>query len=193
MLTKKLSMLLVGAGMSLVAHGAAAQEACDFGTPAPGVAETMAAWDFLIGNHTVDLRLWQDGAWTDPVATATWNGWWGLGGHAIVDEWFGPQRPDGSPGNNGVNVRVWDTDAGLWRMTWQQTRGATAAIYESQVRDDGFMHMWQTDPAEEQESDAWFEITGDNTWIRVQRTHDENGEWVNQFRLDATRTPCQPE
>jgi len=192
MLTKKLTTLLVGAGMSLVAHGAAAQETCDFGTPTEGVAETMAPWDFLIGNHEVDFRLWQDGAWSEPLAIARWNGWWGLEGAVLIDEWFGPTPPGGEP-VLGVNVRVWDESVSRWRMTWQQTRGATAAIYESEVRDDGFMHMWQTNPPETQETDAWFEVTGDNTWIRIQRIRDENGDWVNQFRLDARRLSCQPE
>lgn len=185
-----LSSLIVSAAL---ASPAFAQESCDFGTPAEGVGEVMAGWDFLIGNHEVDVRLWQDGAWSDPVATAQWNGWWGLGGTAIIDEWFGPRRPDGAPGNNGVNVRVWDADAQVWRMTWQATRNATAAIYESEVRDDGFMHMWQTLPEDPTETDAWFEITGQETWVRIERARDEKGAWVNQFRLDARRLPCSAE
>jgi hypothetical protein len=189
MLNKKMNMALVGATLFAMCSGALAQETCDVGAPAnETIAETMAAWDFLIGDHTVDLRFWQDGEWGAPVAQAEWNGWWGLGGHAIMDEWFGPVRPDGTPGNKGVNVRVWDADVEVWRMTWQATAGAVAAIYESEVRDDGFMHMWQTNPAEEQETGAWFEITGEDTWTRVQQVRDAEGNWVPQFRLDATRT-----
>jgi len=187
---KFIRTLLIGAGLALAVQGAAAHEVCDVGTPAEGVAEVMAPWTFLIGPHEVAVRLWQDGAWSEPVASAEWNGWWGLGGRVLIDEWFGPGRPDGGPGNDGVNVRAWDEERHVWRMTWQQTRGAEAAIFESQIRDDGFMHMWQTDPAEESETDAWFEITGENTWSRIQRGRDENGEWVMQFRLDATRQPC---
>lgn len=182
--------LLIGAGLLLAAPATYARDVCGVGTPADGVREAMAPWDFLIGPHEVEVRLWQDGAWTDPVATAHWNGWWGLGGHAIIDEWFGPQRPDGSPGNNGVNVRIWDEENQVWRMTWAQTRGAEVAIFESDIRDDGFMHMRQVSPAEEAETDAWFEVTGEDTWTRIQRGRDENGEWVMQFRLDATRLPC---
>lgn len=192
MFNKRFSFAVIGASLIAMTGGALAQETCNFGTPANDtVAATMAPWDFLIGNHTIEVRGWNEGAWTDPVATAEWNGWWGLGGHAIIDEWFGPARADGTPGNNGVNVRVWDGDAEVWRMTWQSTAGATAGIYESEVREDGHMHMWQTDPADADESHAWFEITGEDTWIRIHRARDENGEWVNQFRLDATRVACE--
>lgn len=189
MLKKTLSTLLIGAGIALGGQVALAADGCHPGAPADGVGDEMAAWDFLIGHHVVDVRLWQDGAWSDPVATAEWNGWWGLDGYAIVDEWFGPANAEGLR-NRGVNVRVWDEDAQVWRMAWQATRNAVAAIYESEVRDDGFMHMWQVSPPEEQETDAWFEVAGENTWVRVQRGRDEDGNWINQFRLDATRTPC---
>lgn len=192
MLSKTISTLLIGVGVVLVSPAVLAADGCNPGAPAESVAAEMAPWDFLIGHHQVDVRLWQDGTWTDPVATAEWNGWWGLEGHAIIDEWFGPANAEGLR-NRGVNVRVWDEDAGRWRMTWQATRGAEAAIYESEVRDDGFMHMWQVSPPEEAETDAWFEITGDDTWIRVQKTRDETGAWINQFRLDAMRVPCDPE
>jgi len=114
---KRISTLIVGAAALALTPAALAQETCDFGAPAEGVAEVMAGWDFLIGDHLVDIRLWQEGAWSDPVAQATWNGWWGLGGHALIDEWIAPDRRDGTPGNKGVNVRVWDAEIERWRMT----------------------------------------------------------------------------
>ena len=121
---------------------------------------------------------------------AQWNGWWGLGGRALIDEWFGPSRGEGR-GNDGVNVRVWDEEAQVWRMTWQQTANSVAAIYESRIEEDGFMHMWQVSPEGVDTSDAWFEITGPDTWSRIQRSRNEAGEWQMDFRLDARRLACE--
>lgn len=181
---------LIFLSLCLTITAAHARDVCDVGAPAnDDVAAELAAWDFLIGPHAIDVRVWQDGEWSDPVATVEWNGWWGLGGRAVIDEWFGPHA-EGAFGNDGVNVRVWDGEAEVWRMTWQQTRGSVAAIYEARVEEDGFLHMEQTLPEEEQDTDAWFEPTGDGTWSRIQRVRAEDGEWQMQFRLDATPLSC---
>ncbi len=174
----------------LMSNHAFALDGCDVGAPYGDTAPQMAAWEFLIGNHEVDFILpTEDGTWGEPVAVAQWNGWWGLGGRALIDEWFGPSR-DGGRGNDGVNVRVWNEEAQVWRMTWQQTRNSVAAIYEARIEEDGLLHMWQVMPEEETQSDAWFEITGPDTWSRIQRSRNDEGEWQMDFRLDARRQAC---
>jgi len=190
MIKKTIAATIIAASTFIASCAMAETASCDFGTPYGEVGTELAGWDFLIGNHNVAFVLpSDDGTWGEPVAMAQWNGWWGLGGRALIDEWFGPSRGEGR-GNDGVNVRVWDEEAQVWRMTWQQTGNSVAAIYESRIEEDGFMHMWQVAPEPEGESDAWFEITGPDTWSRIERAKDENGEWQNSFRLDAVRQTC---
>ena len=54
---------------------------------------------------------------------------------------------------------------------------------------DGQLTMWQVYP----ERPGWkavFEQIDENRWARVSYQQDEEGAWQPQFRLEATRAPC---
>ena len=53
-----------------------AQSACDFGSPHPDAPEEIQQFEFLIGNHRIEARIWQDDAFTQGYAPAEWNGRW---------------------------------------------------------------------------------------------------------------------
>jgi hypothetical protein len=56
---------------------------------------------------------------------------------------------------------------------------------------DGVLTMWQVHP----ERPGWkaeFEVLDGERWARVSYTRpDATGDWVPQFRLVATRRPCE--
>ena len=107
---------------------------------------------------------------------------------AIEDEWFDPDPglvPD-SP--RGVNIRMWDAEAGEWDMTWIHTSGRQVQDLRAKVI-EGRLTMWQVYP-ERPNFRADFERLGPDSWQRVQYAPDEQGEWQPTFKLVATRIAC---
>jgi hypothetical protein len=179
------------AGSALAQELAAAT--CDYGARSPDAPAELAQFDFLIGDYTVSAHGWDEeaGQWTPPRsgAPARWNGRWVLGGTAIADEWF-----DRDPGmvpdaSRGINVRMWDSEAGEFDMMW-------VADSNHQVQDlrarmiDGVLTMWQVYP-ERPAFRAYFNRFGDGSWERISLVPDGEGGWRKQFRLHATPIPCR--
>ena len=163
---------------------------CDYGSPHPEAPAELQQFAFLIGDYTIKFHAWRSGKWTPPQpgATGRWNGYYGLGGMAIIDEWF-----DRDPGlepnvDRGVNVRMWDDEASEWDMMWMATAGKQVQDLRAQMK-DGKLTMWQVYP-DRPNFKAVFEITDDDHWARISYTKDDDGEWVKQFKLAATRIPC---
>lgn len=175
-----LAALLAGAAPTV------AQEArvCDYGAPHPDAPAELAQFDFLIGDYEISLHAWQGGAWTPPRPVgARWNGRYALDGWAIQDEWFDPPSV-------GVNVRLFDPDEGLWKMMWIAEPTRVVQDLRAELR-DGVLTMWQVHP----ERTGWkaeFERIDADRWARVSYVQDAaTGEWTPQFRLAATRVPCE--
>jgi hypothetical protein len=172
----------------LLATSAAASE-CDFGQMNPNAPPETTQFGFLIGNFTVTLHAWRDEAWTPPrPAGARWNGWWGLNGMAVYDEWYDPS-PDDPDGTSGVNVRSFNAETGQWTMMWVALPFHQVQDLRAEVQ-DGVLTMWQVDP----ERPGWkadFEIIDADRRARVDYIQDpEGGAWTPRFRLEATRIPC---
>ena len=126
-----------------------------------------------------------------PGPPARWNGRYILGGMAIEDEWYDPDPGFDPATPRGVNIRMWDSDAGEWDMMWVHTSG-------KQVQDlragmvDGELTMWQAYP-ERPNFRATFHRLSADSWERITYARDEAGEWAKQFSLRATRIPCPSE
>ena len=159
---------------------------CDQVDPAPQAPEKIRQFHFMIGQHDVDLHAWNGHAWTPPRPQgAQWNGWYGLSGMAVYDEWI---DPDANRGGLGVNVRVYDQANEQWKMMW-------VATWTLQVQDlraalvDGVLTMWQVYP----ERPGWkaeFSVLDAHSWQRVDYNQDAQGVWQPGFKLVATRTGC---
>lgn len=190
MITKRLS----GAGLVLAfllfPSLALAEETCDFGAPHPDAPEEIHQFDFLIGNHRIEARQWTGEAFSDGYLEAEWNGRWGIDGHAVIDEWFGPQFSPETPRGFGVNVRYYDEEEGRWSMVWQATTGA-AYVLEARQGEDGVLRMWRTYPEQTQERFTYFEIYDEGHWARIDGQVLEDGTHQNQIRLDAYEVPCE--
>ncbi|MEM7100246.1 MAG: hypothetical protein AAF541_18405 [Pseudomonadota bacterium] len=175
------SLVLICWLFSGVAHALSCEQ-----TPAEAAAPELAQFHFLVGQHTVQLHAWTGHAWTPPrPISARWNGWYGLEGMAIYDEWI---DPDPQRGGLGVNVRTFDAKEKQWKMMWVSTTGLQVLDLRAQIL-DGVLTMWQAYPARP----GWqakFEILSEDSWQRIDYTQDESGEWQPGFRLVAKRTAC---
>lgn len=165
--------------------------ACRSGELHPDAPPETRQFDFLIGRYEMTLHAWTGDGWTParPV-NALWEGWYGLDGRAIVDEWFDLDTTNGRPPTRGVNVRVFDPGEGLWKMMWIAEPTYQVQDLRAEMR-DGVLTMWQIYP----ERPGWkaeFEITDEDHWARIGYQEDEEtGEWTPLFRLAATRVPCE--
>ena len=163
---------------------------CEVGEAHPANPPETEQFAFMLGTHDVTLHAWQapSGTWTPPRPVgAQWNGYWGLGGAAIVDEWFDPPADDADLKGRGINVRVFDAETAEWKMMWVARPGYQVQDLRARVEPDG-LTMWQIYP-ERANWKAVFEILDDDTWARTSYARDtDDADWQPQFRLVATRT-----
>lgn len=170
--------------------GDAAPPRCEYGSAHPDAPPELRQFSFLIGDYEISSHAWNAGSWTPPRPgpRARWNGWYGLDGMAIYDEWYDPDPGLDPSAPRGVNVRVYDTDKAEWQMMWIHTGARRVQDLRAEMR-DGKLTMWQEYP-ERPNFLAEFVVEDKDHWHRVSFTKDDEGEWVPQFKLAATRIPC---
>lgn len=177
-----------------IAIPAAAQETapprCDYAAPHENAPAELSQFAFLVGDYTINLHAWQGDKWSPPQPgkTARWNGWYGLGGMAIVDEWYNPDPAQDPDAPRGINVRMYDPQAGEWDMMWIATGAHQVQDLRAKV-EDGELWMWQVYP-ERPDFKAVFKIEDADRWARISYTKNDAGEWVKQYKLAAARIPC---
>lgn len=194
---KHVSVIFVAAAMlaapaAAQVTGAGTVRCGDYGQPAEGMPEAFSQFAFIIGDFTVGIRQWdaEAGAWGEAPYFARWNGYYGMGGRAIIDEWFDPGYGYREQSGVGINVRIYDEPAGLWKTAWQYSLTPGVSELYQQVRDDGMLALWQVYP-EVPEQNVYFEEFSPDHWGRITRLRDpETGEWVNATLLDAARAEC---
>ena len=192
-LSKSIAVALVFAGASAqtaVAQSVAPPKTCDYGEVHENAPPETAQFAFLIGDYKVSFHQWQGESWSPPQpgVSARWNGYYGLGGMAIIDEWYNPDTAQKADGNHGINVRMYDPDAEEWDMMWFATGSRQVLDLRAKIIDDK-LTMWQVYP-ERANSRSEFYVDDADNWHRVSYTKDDNGEWAKQFKLAATRIPC---
>ncbi|GJL91655.1 hypothetical protein [Hyphococcus sp.] len=181
---------LMYAGATAMAQDVAPPKTCDYGTMHPNAPAETEQFAFLIGDYKVTFHAWQGESWSPPQpgVTARWNGYYGLGGMAIIDEWFHPDPAQDPNSPRGINVRMYDKEAGEWDMMWVATGANQVQDLRAKVIDD-VLTMWQVYP-DRANFQATFHIDDKDHWSRVAYTKGDNGEWVKTFKLAATRIPC---
>ena len=163
---------------------------CDDGERHPAAPAQIDQFAFLIGDFDITSHIMTPNGWSPPRpgAHARWNGWWGLGGMMIYDEWYDPDPGYDPESPRGVNVRFFDDQASVWKMMWISDTGRRVQDMRAELR-EGKLTMWQVYPTEI-ELVADFTIEDEDHWYRVSYTKDEEGAWVPQYKLRATRIPC---
>lgn len=163
---------------------------CDYGSPHPDAPIELREYEFLIGDFDITLSMWQVDAWVQRPQHARWNGRYILGGRAVMDEWYSVEPAIDPATNVGVNVRMYDPAEKIWENMWLSTGNHQTADIKSQMR-DGKMLMWQVYPEPTPKWEAVFEFTDPDNWVRTQYVYGEDGARSPQFRIDATRIPCE--
>lgn len=183
------ALLVLLAAAPLAANERAAPR-CEPGKPHPDAPAELSEFAFLVGDYEITSHAWTGQGWSPPRpgARARWNGWYGMGGMMIYDEWYDPDPGLDPSSGRGVNVRLYDPEEKLWKMMWIATVGKQTQDLRAQVQ-DGKLVMWQVHP-ERPGFRAEFTVEDEDHWHRVSFVPDENGGWKPQFKLAATRIPC---
>ena len=164
---------------------------CDYGDAHADAPPEFSQFQFLVGDFTIDAQAWTGDGWTPPRQVehpARWNGWYGLNGMAIYDEWYTVDPAQDPQTQRGVNVRMYDAEAAQWKMMWIATGTLQTQDLRAEMR-DGKLTMWQVYP-ERPNFLAEFEVIDDDHWFRVSYTKNDADEWVPQYKLSASRVPC---
>ena len=157
---------------------------CTLTAPNKNADKAIEQFGFLIGDFAISVHAWTDGQWSPPRPTgARWNGWYGLDGQVVYDEWFDPHL-----NNAGINVRHFDTEANHWKMMWISTADKRVQDMRAEMR-NGKLTMWQVHP-DRQGWKAEFIVKAKDRWERVSYVQDDQGNWQNEYRLVATRVTC---
>lgn len=164
----------------------------DYGAPHPDMPDEFSQFSFIIGDYDVGIRNWDEetGDWGAPQFFARWNGRYIFGGRAIADEWYDPGYGSREQSGAGVNIRIFDPEAGLWETAWHYTANYEVRELHQQVRDDGKLWLWQVYPAAP-ERRVYFETYEGGEWGRISlRLDEDTGEWVNAVKLHAVPASC---
>lgn len=186
-------------GAAMLSAAAHAQVTCEgtvrcgnYGAPHPDMPEEFAQFAFLIGDFDVAFLNWdaEAGIWGEPQPySARWNGYYGLNGRAIIDEWYDPGFGYREQAGAGINIRIYDTDEGRWETAWHYTANHEVRELHQQLREDGRLWLWQVYP-EAPERRVWFENYGNGEWARISQRQTSDGAWVNAVKLYARRASC---
>lgn len=162
-----------------------AQASCDPGQPADGMPEGFSQFSFIIGDFDINYRKWNGEEWSEPLATARWNGRYTLDGRAIMDWWY-------DDNGAGVNIRMYDPKADLWKTAWHYTTNMEVRELHQKVwKEDGKLHLWQVYP-EAAERNVYFETYEDGRWARIdQKKNPKTGEWEPAVMLEAITATCE--
>ena len=163
---------------------------CDYGAPHPDAPAELSQFDFLIGDFEITSHIMTPNGWSPPRPgpRARWNGWYSMGGMMITDEWYDPDpglQPDAP---RGVNVRLYDAASEEWKMMWVATGAARVQDLRAKIV-DGKLTMWQVYPTQI-DLVADFTREDDDHWHRISYVKDADDNWVPQFKLRASRIPC---
>ena len=165
---------------------------CEYGEPHPNAPKELAQFSFLIGDYTINADKWDGVQWVSlgpSVPPARWNGWYGLGGMAIYDEWYSIDADLMPDTPRGVNVRFYDEKNAQWKMMWTASGSLQPQDLRAEMR-DGKLTMWQVYP-ERPDFYSEFFVVDDDHWHRIAYGKDDAGNWVPTYKLNAARIPCE--
>ena len=190
--TGLIAILVCTAPVAAQVTGPGTARCGNYGEPAADMPPEFDQFAFIIGDYDVDFRRWdaEAGEWGEVQYTGRWNGYYSLGGRAIVDEWFDPGFGYRPQSGAGLNLRMYDPEAGLWKTAWNYTGSIQVSELYQEMREDGYLYLWQVYP-DAAERDVHFETFGPDHWARIERRRDpETGEWTNRVMLEAHRAAC---
>lgn len=123
--------------LAYLAAAAAPAAPVPLSTPAahPEAPDELAHYGQFVGTWRCEGQsLQQDGNWQKSPGIATWSWYYVLDGHAIQDVWQ-PAPEAGADAAAGTNLRIYDAEAGLWRMVWTTAKQNHFDVFRASYRD----------------------------------------------------------
>ncbi len=159
--------------------------------PTEGAPEQLSRFAPLIGRWKIeDWSKDKEGNWVESTG-ADWDFWFALDGWAVQDLWVQPgydvELEDPTKRFVGTNVRVWNTAAEQWKMSWiYSPPGAPQNWIATSTPEE--IDMEFTPPGAEQSARRikFFNMTGDHfDWMMYTRGEDD--AWVEAYKIRGVR------
>jgi hypothetical protein len=160
--------------------------------PAPGSPPELDQYGQFVGTWTCQsYRRVRDGSWQANDWENTWTWYWVLEGQAIQDVWETP--PDAPTGPNlGTNLRIYDPEAGIWRMAWTTTGTRRFDFFEARQEGEEIVMIGEIPAREPRPAHTaritFHEIAADSfQWRYEASLQGPDGPWSEQARLSCRR------
>ncbi len=169
----------------------AAEPVYDAGTRHPDAPLELEQFGRLGGPWDCSIYyLQQDGSWQPRAGGARWTFSYALGGHAITDIWE-PEPDEEYPGSIGMNMRVFDAKADLWRIAWTTVDQARFDLYEASY-EDGDIIMWGQGP-DHQVRVTFYNVRPQQfDWKYEFSATDDGTLWTEVARMKCLRPGMEP-
>lgn len=159
--------------------------------PTEGAPEQLSHFAPLVGRWKIeDWSKDKEGNWVESTG-AEWDFWYALDGWAVQDLWVKPgynvEVDDPTKRIIGTNVRVWDTKAEKWMMSWIHTApGAPQTWTATSTPEEIDMEFTPQGAEESVRRIKFFNMSGDHfDWMMYVR--GEDGEWAEGYKIRGTR------
>ena len=167
------------------------EPSADYGRRNPDAPQELEQFGRLSGPWDCAIfNLQQEGGWQKRAGGARWTFNYALDGNAVTDIW--EPEPDGDyPGSVGMNLRVYDAQAEVWRIAWTTLDQARFDLYEASY-EDGDIIMWGQQP------DHQVRVTFYNVqplqfeWKYEFSPLDDGTLWTEIVRMRCLRPGIQP-
>lgn len=172
--------LVITLGALLLCAGAAPEG------PNPAAPRETSQFGFLIGTWDCTTRFRQaDGAWRE--GTATWTGYYILGGWAIQDDWVSP-RPDGGV-FHGTNIRSFNPRTKKWDNRWLPQGSLEWKHFEAEKVGDTMVMLGKGEDARGPflDRNTFYDIRPDGWRWRKDRSYDGGESWLEAGHIEARR------
>ena len=113
----------------------------------PEAPDELEQYGQFVGSwRCAGQSLQPDGKWQKSPGLATWTWYYVLDGHAIQDVWH-PATEAGPDAAVGTNLRIYDAEAGLWRMVWATATQSHFDTFRATYRDGEILMYGERPPS----------------------------------------------
>jgi hypothetical protein len=165
--------------------------AADYGSRNPNAPQELEQFGRLGGPWDCSIyNLGQGGLWHKRAGGARWTFNYALDGNAVTDIWV-PDPDDEYPGSVGMNLRVYDPQAGLWRIAWTTVDQARFDLYEASY-EDGDIIMWGQRPDHQARITFYNVRPNQFDWKYEFSPLDDGTLWTEIVRMQCLRPGMLP-
>ena len=164
------------------------------GMMAEGAPSELRHWSKLVGQWAVDSeKLKRDGSGWESSGKADWDFFWAFNGWGIQDNYTSPplseKMEDESMRQQGINLRIYNTDTKQWVLTWLATRSAVPANFTAESTDDQVVMISDDKDANgNYRRITFYDMTEDSFEWKMEWSQDKES-WLEVARIHGKSKP----